>query len=279
MPELPEVETVRAGLARRLPGRTLRAIHFARADLRWPMPTGPLRRLAGRRCASIERRSKYLLLHFSGPGRPVALVHLGMSGRVFVEAAAPRRDAPPWRRHEHWRMDFGGCLVRFVDPRRFGVLDLVPEARLEQHRLLRALGPEPLDPAFDAGRLHARTRGRRVALKSFLMDARNVVGIGNIYASETCFRAGVRPRRRVARLTREECQRIVDAARSVLREAIAKGGTSLRDYVSVDESPGWFQLALRVYGRGGEPCTVCATPIRRVVDGARATFYCPRCQA
>lgn len=275
MPELPEVETVRTGLAQRLPGRTLRAVALRRRDLRWPIPVRRVRDLEGRRVEAVQRRSKYLQVFFSGPGEPVALIHLGMSGRLFLEAAAP---APAWRTHEHWRMDFGDCLLRYVDARRFGALDVTAAARLERHKLIAALGPEPLDEGFDGDALHRRTRRRRVATKTYLMNAREVVGIGNIYASEACFRAGIRPGRGIHRTTRAECHRLVAAVREVLAAAIEQGGTTLRDYADVDERSGWFQLSLSVYGRAGQPCPTCRTPVKRTVQAGRATYYCPRCQ-
>ncbi len=278
MPELPEVETVRAGLALHLPGRRLVDVALARADLRWPIPADAVRALRGRRCLAVERRSKYVLMRFDGEGLPVALVHLGMSGRLFVDVLDGGVAPPAWRLHEHWRMRFGDRLLRYVDPRRFGMLDVVPADDLATTPLLARLGPEPFDPAVTAEWLFARTRGRKVAIKPFLMNAAQVVGVGNIYASEACFRAGIRPRRAAGRLTRADCIRLVDAVRAVLRAAIDAGGTTLRDYVGVDEGSGSFQRELMVYGRGGQPCRTCGTTIRQLVLGQRATFYCATCQ-
>jgi formamidopyrimidine-DNA glycosylase len=175
-------------------------------------------------------------------------------------------------------MRFPGRLVRYADARRFGVLDVVDEGELARHPLLAHLGPEPLEAGFSAEWLYERTRGRAVATKTFLMDAQHVVGVGNIYASEACFRAGVRPRRAVAGLTRAECERLVLAVREVLTEAVECGGTTLRDYIGVDEDAGFFRRELRVYDREGEPCVACGAPIRRVVVGARSTYYCAHCQ-
>jgi len=278
MPELPEVETVRRGAEPHLVGRTLRGVELRRADLRWPMPKTALRGLIGRRCTAVERRAKYLLLRFSGAGAPVALVHLGMTGRFAIAATARRAVRAEWRAHEHWRMDFGDRLVRYIDARRFGVLDVAEAADLEGHRLLRGLGVEPLLPAFDAALLYRITRRRRAAVKTVLMDARLLVGVGNIYASEACHRAGVRPGRAAGRLTAAECERLCQAVRSVLRAAIAAGGTSFRDYVGVHEDQGSFQQRLQVYERAGEPCRRCGGRIRRIVQGARSTYYCPGCQ-
>ncbi len=279
MPELPEVETVRRGLAPHVTGRRLDAVELRRADLRWPIPVRAVRGLAGRTCGAPERRSKYLILPFDGSGAPRALIHLGMSGRLFLDVLRPRQEPPAWELHEHWRMRFADRLARYVDPRRFGMLDVAKDEReYAAHPLLAALGPEPLGDAFDAAWLHARSRGRKLATKVFLMDAKNVVGVGNIYASEACFRAGVRPARGAARLTRGDCARLVTAIRDVLTEAIEAGGTTLRDYIGVDQGAGYFQRALFVYGRAGEPCKVCGTTIQHRVLGQRATYWCPRCQ-
>jgi formamidopyrimidine-DNA glycosylase len=288
MPELPEVETVRAGLQRALRGRRLRGFACARRDLRWPLPVGALRALRGRELLGVERRAKYLLLRFSGRGAPVALAHLGMTGRLFVQPARGARarrgpagrsqdQAPAWRRHEHWRMDFGDRVLRYVDARRFGMLDVIEADRVGRHRLLAGIGREPFGKDFDANWLHAATRGRKCSLKAFLMDSRRVAGIGNIYASEACFRAGLHPRHAAGRLTRAGCARLVTAVRAVLRAALRAGGTTLRDYAGALEESGWFQRRLLVYGRDGAPCRRCGATIRKVVDSGRATYWCPGC--
>ena len=279
MPELPEVETVRRGCEAHLPGRRLAAVTLRRQDLRWPIPAGRVRSLRGRRCTHVTRRSKYLLVHFDGPSSPVALIHLGMSGRLFIDVVRAGRAHAVWELHEHWRFDFGDRLVRYVDARRFGVLDATTERGLARHRLIANLGPEPLDRGFDPEYVFRQSRGRRVACKTFLMDARNVVGIGNIYASEACFRAGVRPRKAAGRLTRAQCERLVHGVREVLSEAVAEGGTTLRDYVGVEQNAGYFQRQLRVYGRAGESCVDCGMAIKRVDLGSRSTYYCAGCQA
>ena len=175
-------------------------------------------------------------------------------------------------------MDFGEYWLRYVDARRFGMLDVVDDADLATHKLIRNLGPEPLEEGFDGDYLFRRSRGRKVATKVFLMDAKNVVGVGNIYASETCFLAGVRPRRAARRLTRAECHEVADATRTILGKAIAAGGTTIRDYIGVEEDRGYFQRELMVYDRKGEPCKLCRTPIKRIVDVGRSTYYCPTCQ-
>ena len=278
MPELPEVETVRRGAEPHLRGRRLRLFQQSRPDLRWPLPTAALQALAGRRCTEITRRSKYLLLHFDGPTTPVALVHLGMTGRLLVDVIGPRAARPEWRKHEHWRMDFGDRLVRFVDPRRFGALDVAPGAALASHRLLASLGVEPLEPGFDGGFLHQASRHRKTNVKTMLMDASIVVGVGNIYASESCWRAQVRPRRAAGSLTRRQCDALATAVREVLAAAIAAGGTSFRDYVGVDEGAGFFARELAVYERAGATCPRCRAVIRRAVDHGRSTYWCSGCQ-
>ncbi len=278
MPELPEVETVRAGAAPLLLGHRLRRVELRRPDLRWPIPTAAIEALAGRRCTGVERRSKYLLLRFDGKDEPVAIVHLGMTGRMLVDVVAARSKAPEWRPHEHWRMDFGDRLVRFVDPRRFGALDAGTARELAAHRLLRDLGQEPLEAGFDGSFLFAHSRGKRANVKSLLMDGRVVVGVGNIYASEACWRARVRPRRAARSLRAAECEALAVAVREVLQAAIAAGGTSFRDYVGVAEDAGYFARELAVYERSGEPCRRCGAAIRRTVDCGRSTYWCTGCQ-
>ncbi len=278
MPELPEVETVRRGAEPLLKGRRLRRVELRRNDLRWPIPVDAIRALEGRVCRSIERRSKYLLLRFDGEGAPVALVHLGMSGRMLVEPITERGERPEWRLHEHWRMDFGDRLVRFVDPRRFGMLDCCPAAELAAHKLVRVLGQEPLEEGFDGAFLFALSRGKKASVKSMLMDGRLLVGVGNIYASEACWRAAVRPRRAAKTLKRTECDALADAVRSVLQSAIEAGGTSFRDYVGVGEEQGYFARELAVYEREDRPCRRCKAPIRRTTDGGRSTYWCAGCQ-
>ena len=275
MPELPEVETVRRGIQRLLPGQRLRRVILKRENLRWPIPTDACHGLESRRCTDTFRRSKYLGLQFDGPCKPVALIHLGMSGRLWVDRFT---EDPAWRDHEHWRMDFGEYLLRYVDARRFGMLDVVSGDDLQDHRLLRDLGPEPLSSEFDGEYLFRRSRRRKVATKTFLMDAKNVVGIGNIYASETCFRVGVRPGKAVQRLTRSQCADLADAAKSILELALEAGGTTIRDYVGVEENAGYFQRELMVYDRVGQPCRICGSKIKRTTDTGRSTYYCPQCQ-
>jgi len=278
VPELPEVETVRTGTEPHLVGRRVTGLEFARDDLRWPIPIEELHGLRGRVCTRVARRSKYLLLHFDGRDAPVAIVHLGMSGRLSVDVMARRAPAPEWRKHEHWRMQFGDRLVRYVDPRRFGALGITTADSLGSHPWLGALGREPLEPGFDGPFLHALSRRKRCSIKSLLMDARLIVGIGNIYASESCWRATVRPRRAAGSLTRREADALCTAVTEVLKSAIAAGGTSFRDFAGVDEDAGYFANELDVYEREGEPCNRCGTAIRRTTDQGRSTYWCAGCQ-
>ena len=278
MPELPEVETVRRGAAPHLIGRRLRAVHLQRPDLRWPMPAAALQDLVGRRCVAVERRSKYVLACFDGPRAPVAMVHLGMTGRLIVDVTARRAARPDYRKHEHWRMDFADRLVRFVDPRRFGALDVCDGDELATHPLIRGLGIEPLEAGFDAAFLHRLTRKRKVAIKQLLMNGNLIVGVGNIYASESCWHARVRPRRAAGSLTRAECAALAAAVKKVLAAAIDAGGTSFRDYVGVGEDAGYFARELRVYERAGSACPRCSGEVKRAVQQGRSTYWCSGCQ-
>jgi formamidopyrimidine-DNA glycosylase len=270
VPELPEVETTRRGIAPALEGRRIVAVTVRERRLRWTLPRDFEARLAGRRVRSVGRRAKYLLVETDAG---TLIVHLGMSGSLRV---LPAPAAPATHDHVDLLLDSGACL-RFNDPRRFGSMHFV-EGDPAAHKLLRALAPEPLSEAFDGALLHARARRRRVAIKLFLMDQKVVVGVGNIYASEALFRAGISPRRAAGRLTRAEHDRLARAVKAVLGEAIRVGGTTLRDYVNADGQPGYFRQKLYVYERAGEPCRTCGTPVRHCVQGARSTYWCPACQ-
>jgi formamidopyrimidine-DNA glycosylase len=271
MPELPEVETTRRGIRQALVGRTIRAFDLREHRLRWPVEPAIATEIAGQRVLDVERRAKYLLIRLE---RGTLIAHLGMSGSLRVMPAGS-----PRLLHDHYDLvlDSNQCL-RFNDPRRFGSL-LWCTGDPHEHALLAALGPEPLGDDFDADYLAARAKGRKAAVKLFLMDQRIVVGVGNIYASEALFRAGVRPRRAAGRIKRVEWQWIVTAIRDVLADAIRQGGTTLRDYVNADGTPGYFRQELFVYERSGQPCRRCATPIRHLVQGQRSTYFCPQCQA
>ncbi len=270
MPELPEVETTRRGVEPHVTGHRIAALHVYDTRLRWPVPRDLSQHLVGATIDRVERRSKYLLFRI-GPG--TLLVHLGMTGslRVFHEI-------PPRRPHDHLDLVFDtGVRLRYNDPRRFGAILWLPGGE-PLHPLLASLGPEPFDPAFDGDYFWRETRRRTAAIKLALMDNHLVVGVGNIYANEALFRAGIRPTTAAHRLSRPRLRRLVDCVRDVLTEAIAKGGSTLRDYVDARGEPGYFQLDYFAYGREGEPCRVCSTPIRHRRLGGRASFYCPICQ-
>jgi formamidopyrimidine-DNA glycosylase len=257
MPELPEVETTRRGIAPLAVGRQFSGVRLYDRRLRWPVPASLPKKVIGQRIEALERRSKYLLFRFS---TGTLLVHLGMTGSLRAFTEAPAR-----RTHDH------------VDPRRFGAMLWLPPPA-EAHPLLAKLGPEPFAPQFDADYLWQATRRRSAAIKLALMDNRLVVGVGNIYANEALFRAGIRPDRAVGRLARTRYARLVLEVRATLADAIAKGGSTLRDYVDARGEPGYFQLDYFVYGRQGLPCRVCGAAIRQVRLGGRATNFCPHCQ-
>jgi formamidopyrimidine-DNA glycosylase len=270
MPELPEVETTRRGIAPLVEGHRIAALEVYDPRLRWPVPAHLAGTLVGRLITRLDRRSKYLLFRI---GEDTLLVHLGMTGslRAFTQ--------PPARRpHDHVDLvlDSGGTL-RYHDPRRFGAM-LWVTGPADAHPLLAALGPEPFDPAFDAAYLRQALQRRSTAIKLALMDNHVVVGVGNIYANESLFRAGIRPTVPAHRVSRARLERLVAAVRATLSAAIAKGGSTLRDYVDSRGEPGYFQLDYFVYGREGDPCKVCRAPIRSIRLGGRATTYCPRCQ-
>ena len=270
MPELPEVETTRRGIARHLVGQTVKGVVVRNPHLRQPVPRSLARELPGQVIAAVERRGKYLLLR-AGPG--TVLIHLGMSGSLRVIDSR----VPPGK-HDHVDMELanGRCL-RFSDPRRFGLVLWVRDDPL-CHPLLQRLGPEPLGNGFDGDYLFERSRSRRVAVKQFLMDASVVVGVGNIYANEALYAAGIDPRRAAGRISRQRYQRLAEGVKAVLRQAIGHGGTTLRDFSDSDGRPGYFAQELMVYGREGEQCKECGAAIQRISQGQRSTWYCPRCQ-
>ncbi len=269
MPELPEVETTRRGVAPHIEGKVVQAVDIRESRLRWPIPADLPHCLVGQRIERVERRAKYLLMHTA---RGVLLVHLGMSGSLRVLAVP----APPPKTHDHVDIVFGDGLLRYNDPRRFGcVLWLAPE---EKHPLLQHLGPEPLSGAFDGERLYRRSRRRRGPVKNFIMDGRVVVGVGNIYANEALFLAGIRPDRSAGRISLARYQRLADCIKQVLTSAINQGGTTLRDFIGSDGKPGYFVQQLNVYGRAGQPCKKCDTPLKEQRLGQRTTVYCVTCQ-
>ena len=276
MPELPEVETTRRGLAPHLEGRRIRSVTLRRPDLRWPIPPEIARDLPGQRITGVHRRAKYLLMEVETGDS--ALLHLGMSGSLRVLPADT-----PVRAHDHVDIALaagsgrpGGRVLRFNDPRRFGCLLWQPAG--DVHPLLAGLGPEPLSEMFDGDYLFALSRGRKAPVKTFLMDQAVVVGVGNIYAAESLFRAGVSPLRAAGRVSRERYRALAEAVKDILGHAITRGGTTLRDFISPDGAPGYFEQELSAYGRGGEPCPRCGRPMKQASIGQRATVWCGHCQ-
>lgn len=269
MPELPEVETTRRGLRPHVEDRRVLAVVLRRADLRWPIPAAIERVLPGQRIGAIERRAKYLLLHTQAGS---ALIHLGMSGALRV--LAPDASVGV---HDHYDLLLdSGRVLRYTDPRRFGCLLWQPPATL--HPLLAGLGPEPLSAGFDGDYLWHHAHGRVAPIKTFLMDQRIVVGVGNIYAAEALFAAGIHPLRAAGRVSRARCAALADAVKRILGHAITRGGTTLRDFISPDGLPGYFEQELAVYGRAGLSCKHCGHTVRAISLGQRSSFYCPHCQ-
>ena len=269
MPELPEVETTRRGLAPHLEGRRVTGATLRRDALRWPIAPEVASRLPGQRIDAVRRRAKYLLLDTAAGS---ALLHLGMSGSLRVLPADT-----PVRTHDHVDLAIeGDRVLRFNDPRRFGCLLWQPPGTV--HPLLAGLGPEPLSEAFDGDGLFRLSRGRSAPVKNFLMDQSVVVGVGNIYAAEALFAAGISPLRPAGRISRERYARLASEVKRILQHAIGRGGTTLRDFISPDGAPGYFEQELSVYGRGGQPCPSCARPLNQALLGQRATVWCSRCQ-
>lgn len=278
MPELPEVEVTRRALAPEVEGCVVRALVVRQPQLRWPVPAALPKRLAGCKVLRLERRGKYLLWRFE---RGTLISHLGMSGSWRVHLGSAPAPGP----HDHADLIVehaqGTRLLRLTDPRRFGALlwQGGGDGRLRRHALLAHLGIEPFDPAFDGAFLHQRTRGRRGPIKQVLLAGDIVVGVGNIYASESLFEAGIDPRTPADRLARRRCEKLAGAVRSVLSRAIAAGGSSLRDFLGADGRSGYFTTIAHVYERNGLSCLRCrAATIRRIVQSGRATYFCPRCQ-
>jgi len=270
MPELPEVETTCRGIAPFVVGNTITDVQVRQPQLRWRVPAGLKRKLMRHRVAQLERRAKYILFRFDNG---CLILHLGMSGSIRVVTGSK----PP-EKHDHVDLKFdSGVTLRFRDPRRFGSLHWTKDDPMH-HPLLVSLGPEPLADDFNADYLYQKSRGRKQAVKTFIMDSRIVVGIGNIYASETLFLSGILPKKAAGRLTKAQCERLIAAARKVLLKAITAGGTTLRDFTSGEGSPGYFSLELKVYDREGEPCTICGNPVKQSRIGQRSTYYCTKCQ-
>lgn len=270
MPELPEVETTRRGIAPHVVGQRIAGLVIRERRLRWPIPPDLERALRGQTVRDVRRRAKYLLFDTAAG---TAIVHLGMSGSLRVVPSGQ-----PAGKHDHVDIRFdNGCSLRLTDPRRFGAL-LWTTAAVEGHELLVRLGPEPLSDALDGDHLFHAAQGRTVAVKNFIMDGQVVVGVGNIYANEALFLAGIHPARSAGRIARERYAALAAAIKRVLAASIEMGGTTLRDFVGGDGKPGYFQQTLRVYDRLGQPCRQCGAPIRGKRIGQRSSFYCVHCQ-
>ena len=283
MPELPEVETVCAGLQPALEGQKLIGIRQRRKDLRFPLPKNFVSTLSGKIVKTVRRRAKFILIYIDGGF--VLMIHLGMSGRITIYPG----DAPPAGRHDH--IEFiteKGITIRYCDPRRFGFMDLFPASSYAEHPMIRHLGPEPLTDNFDVISFNNKLSGRKIPIKTALLDQRVVAGLGNIYACEALFKARISPRRVAHNIPGERSKRLVAAIKEVLHAAIAAGGSSLKDFAGTDGNLGYFQTQWAVYGRAGEKCHsiccrrdrkwYCEQPIKRIVQSGRSTFYCPNCQ-
>ena len=278
MPELPEVETVRRALAPVLIQHYVTAAFVGRDDLRWPLPENLAGRLVGRQFTNIDRRGKYVLMHLDQ--QDILLLHLGMSGSIRIY------DTPPsLGKHDHIMLTMAASptaaarnYIVLNDPRRFGWVDLFSATHQDHHKLLRHMGPEPLGNAFSAAHLQIVFKGRQCPVKNALLNQQLIAGIGNIYASEALFHAGISPRRKAATIKGQRAERLAAAVVKTLRAAIEEGGTSLRDHVQPGGEIGYFVQRLAVYGRGDQPCQVCTTPIKIIVQSGRSSFYCPRCQ-
>ena len=270
MPELPEVETTKRGIAPHLLNRRILRVDVREPRLRWPVSKTFAQNIAGHKVLDVSRRAKYLLFKLE---HGYFMLHLGMSGSLRL---APNQEA--LRKHDHLIFHLPGKLsLRFNDPRRFGSAIWLG-AHPEQHALLSALGPEPFDGACSAEKLFAQSRKRKVAIKNFIMDNHIIVGVGNIYASEALFMSGIRPRRAAGRLSRAQYAVLLQNIREVLQASIDQGGTTLRDFVGGDGKPGYFQQTLNVYGKQGSPCSQCGHVIKQITVGQRSSFYCPSCQ-
>ncbi|MEL6466368.1 MAG: bifunctional DNA-formamidopyrimidine glycosylase/DNA-(apurinic or apyrimidinic site) lyase [Pseudomonadota bacterium] len=283
MPELPEVETVRRGLAPTMEGAVIAQADVNRPDLRWPFPAGMAERLCGQQVLGLRRRSKYILADLASG--ETLLIHLGMSGRMLVSGdplGVFVHEHPAPEKHDHvvLHMD-NGARITFNDPRRFGAMDLMETATAEQHKLLAVLGPEPLGNGFNEDHLIAAFKGKNTPVKSALLDQRIVAGLGNIYVCEALFRAGISPTRKAGRISARRVAALVPIIRDVLAEAIEAGGSSLRDFRQADGELGYFQHRFDVYGREGEPCRTpgCSQSIARIVQSGRSSFYCRSCQS
>ena len=276
MPELPEVEVTRLGIAPHLEGRRVSAVKIIDGRLRWPVPSNLNTLLSGQKVLGIERRGKYLLMEFDAG---YLLLHLGMTGTLRV---LPSSDS--LKTHDRVTFEFGKLSLRLHDPRKFGAVLWHPKSKgpIESNALLQKLGVEPFSSEFEgelgANVLYQSSRKRSVAVKQFLLAGQAVVGVGNIYCSESLFEAGIHPAKAAGKLTRPQCSRLATAVRSILKKAIAAGGSTLKDFVNSEGDPGHFMVQTKVYDRKDQPCKVCKTPIKQIVQGQRSTYFCPQCQ-
>lgn len=269
MPELPEVETTRRGLLP-LVGKVVKSVTIRHKTLRWPIPQHLVETLPKQTLGNLSRRAKYILCEFDSG---VLLLHLGMSGRICL-----LDDNYPAEKHDHFDIEFtSGQVLRLRDPRRFGAV-LWLDNKTNDHVLLNSLGPEPLDDAFDGQYLHEALRNKKIAIKNAIMDGHVVVGVGNIYASESLFRARIHPETPANKVSLKACERLVTEIKATLNDALKAGGSSLRDFFGTDGNPGYFQQEYFTYGRTGEPCKVCSKPIQNIRLGQRSTFFCAHCQ-
>ncbi|RLA23530.1 MAG: DNA-formamidopyrimidine glycosylase [Gammaproteobacteria bacterium] len=270
MPELPEVETTRRGILPHLQYKTVQKVIVRQPKLRWPISDQLPEALTQQPIISVDRRGKYLLIHFPNG---TLIIHLGMSGSLRI----CRYDQSA-EKHDHFEIVLdNGTSLRLRDPRRFGAV-LWTEEPVEKHSLLINLGPEPFDPLFNGLFLFERAKGRKLPIKTLIMDGKIVTGVGNIYASEALFLAGIHPKRAAGKISLERLQRLAEAIVEILQRAIEQGGTTLRDFVNETGKPGYFQQQLAVYGRAGQPCQKCTAAIKKIILGQRSTFYCPNCQ-
>lgn len=271
MPELPEVETTRRGIEPWCLNRKITQIDLWQRSLRWPVPDGLAHELVQTTIHSVDRRGKYLVIHCD---EQCLLIHLGMSGSLRIAQPTETK-----RKHDHWQIVLSDQrALRYHDPRRFGALLKCERQELNSHRLLTNLGPEPLKDEFDGAYMYRKSRGKKQAVKNFIMDSHLVVGVGNIYASEALFTAGIHPARPAGKISLARYERLSDAIKDVLSNSIESGGTTLRDYVNGSGMPGYFSQQLHVYGQLGKPCPVCGKPIKSTVLGQRSSFYCGKCQ-
>ena len=279
LPELPEVETVRKGLEPYMTGHVIVQADIRRPDLRWPFPENMAARLMGKRVERLRRRSKYILCDLDSG--ETLLIHLGMSGRMTISAPEKAGAHPALEKHDHVVIDMdNGARITFNDARRFGAMDLLDTKTAEQHKLLASIGPEPLGNSFDEAYFVNALKGKNTPIKSALLDQRIVAGLGNIYVCEALWRTGISPLSKAGKLSKARAASLVPAIRAVLNDAIAAGGSSLKDYRQANGELGYFQHSFATYGREGEPCKTmdCIGQIKRVAQSGRSSFYCPECQ-